>query len=451
MLIRFAVGNFRSIRDQQHFTFSTSSDRMHAASHCMRTGLKSVPRVSKAAVVFGPNGSGKTNLLCALAVMRDMVLHSTTFSAADFAERYSPFLLDRSQGRPTEFEVDVLLDRVRYRYAFAYDGRRICAERLLVFPTGKSQRWFERTLANEHGLECWAPFSNNFTGPRVMWRDATRAQALFLTTAAQLNAQQLAPLYDWFEHGLALVFGSEQRDLGHLAEYVKDQRRKHLMLEFLRGAGINVHDMRVAEAPAGGVRPLERGRLPAKPNHGEPTVIEFSHLRDDGSAVWIPLADESTGAQRLAGLFAPLLTAVQKGQVLLIDEFDLSLHPLVARYLIQLFNDPTLSKNGAQLLLTSHNTNLMDIDLLRRDEIWLMELDANAASTLLRMWHSASPPRKHELIGKRYLFGRYGAVPAIRLAKTVFESAQTVAVATAGVQRKKAVTALASLPRIPRI
>jgi hypothetical protein len=451
MLIRFAVENFRSFRNEQQFTFSTSSDRMHAATHCMRTGLKSVPRVSKAAVVFGPNGSGKTNLLTAVAVMRDMVLHSTTFSAADFAERYSPFLLDRSQGRPTEFEVDVVLDRVRYQYAFAYDGRRICAERLLVFPTGKSQRWFERTLVNEHGLECWAPFSNNFTGPRAMWRDATRAQALFLTTAAQLNARQLAPLFDWFEHGLAVVFGSEKLDLGHLAESVKDDRRKRVLLEFLRGAGIKMHDVRIAEPPAAAIRPVERGRLPAKPSHGDPKAIEFSHLRDDGSVVWMPSADESTGAQRLAGLFAPLLTAVQRGQVLLIDEFDLSLHPLVARYLIQLFNDPKLSNNGAQLLLTSHNTNLMDMDLLRRDEIWLMELDANAASTLLRMWHSASPPRKHELIGKRYLFGRYGAVPAIRLADTVREAAETVAVATTGSQRKKADTSLAAVPRIPRI
>jgi len=389
--------------------------------------------------------------LTAVSVMRDIVLHSTTFSTADFAERYSPFLLDRSQGRPTEFEVDVVLDRVRYRYAFAYDGRRICAERLLVFPTGKSQRWFERTLVNEHGLECWAPFSNNFTGPRAMWRDATRAQALFLTTAAQLNARQLAPLFDWFEHGLALVFGSEKLDLGHLAESVKDDRRKRVLLEFLRGAGIKVHDVRIAEPPAAAIRPVERGRLPAKVSHGDPKAIEFSHLREDGSAVWMPSVDESTGAQRLAGLFAPLLTAVQKGQVLLIDEFDLSLHPLVARYLIQLFNDPNLSNNGAQLLLTSHNTNLMDMDLLRRDEIWLMELDANAASTLLRMWHSASPPRKHELIGKRYLFGRYGAVPVIRLADTVREAAETVAVATAGSQRKKADTTLGDVPGIPRI
>jgi AAA15 family ATPase/GTPase len=142
---------------------------------------------------------------------------------------------------------------------------------------------------------------------------------------------------------------------------------------------------------------------------------------------------------------------LQKGQLLLIDEFDLSLHPLVARYLIQLFNDPNLSKNGAQLLLTSHNTNLMDIDLLRRDEIWLMELDGNAASTLLRMWHSASPPRKHELIGKRYLFGRYGAVPAIRLKETALEAARTVAVPSAGVQRKEAAPSLAGLSRIPRI
>jgi AAA15 family ATPase/GTPase len=140
--------------------------------------------------------------------------------------------------------------------------------------------------------------------------------------------------------------------------------------------------------------------------------LEFSHSRG-GSLVWLPAADESAGTQRLVGLFGPLLAAIEHGKLLLIDEFDVSLHPLVARYLIQLINDPTVSGHGAQLLLTSHNTTLMDVNVLRRDEIWLMALDADDASHLSPVWRSRLPPRKHELIGKGYLRGRYGAIPAI--------------------------------------
>ena len=405
---------------------------MHAATHCMRTGLKSVPRVSKTAVIFGPNGGGKTNLIGAISMMRDLVLHSTTFSSGEFAQRYSPFLLDNAERQPTEFEVDVLLNNVRYQYSFAYDQRRICAERLLVFPTGKAQRWFERTVMNEFGLECWAPFSNSFIGPRAMWRDATRAQALFLTTAAQLNSRQLEPLFNWFEHGLALVFASSKVDLAHVAQCVQDAARKQSMLELLRGAGIHVHDLRVTDASGPSMRPaqrqVEQWRPPPEKQSATPSgqpVLEFSHLREDGAVVWMRSTDESTGVQRLAGLVGPLLTAMHRGQLLLIDEFDLSLHPLVARFLLALVNDPELSPHGAQLLLTSHNTTLMDMDILRRDEIWLMELDAKDGSVLRRMWHSSSPPRKHELIGKRYLYGRYGAVPEIRLPELVVKPAPT--------------------------
>ena len=417
MMIRFAVRNFRSIHSEQSLTFSTSSDRLLASTHCLRTGLRAVPRVSKSAVIFGPNGGGKSNFVGALSVMRDLVLRSTTFSAADFAARYDPFLFDGSEGSPTEFEVDVVLGKVRYRYAFAHDARRIVWERLLVYPTGKSQRWFERHVNEAGDGENWAPFSNNFTGPRSMWRNATRSQALFLTTAAQLNAKQLMPLFEWFETGLA-VFAGEDNDPVKMAANIQDESRKKVMLDFLRSAGIRVQDARVSERKTAAHRHPEPWQGGAQARGFSPNVtVEFSHLRDDGSVVWIQSTDESSGMQRLVCLFGPLFTAVEQGQLLLVDEFDLSLHPLVSRYLIQFVNDPRLSKRGAQLLLTSHNSTLMDMDVLRRDEIWLMELDDKQASILLRMWHSPSPPRKNELIGKRYLYGRYGAVPRIEPAR----------------------------------
>jgi AAA15 family ATPase/GTPase len=128
--------------------------------------------------------------------------------------------------------------------------------------------------------------------------------------------------------------------------------------------------------------------------------------------VWLQSAYEAAGIHRLFALIGPLLAAIETGKLLVVDEFDTNLHPLVARFLINFVNDPNVSDRGTQLLVVSHNTTLMDLDMLRRDEIWLTELDGSHAtnlSTLLR-----SSPRKREHIAKGYLRGRYGAVPAIQ-------------------------------------
>jgi len=245
-----------------------------------------------------------------------------------------------------------------------------------------------------------------------MWRKATRPKALFLTTAAQLNSEQLAPLLDWVEHRLEILFPGDMTDVNRIAMRIQDETFKTRVLELLSAVDIHVDDVRFAEqdpsradpTPPPGAGFLRRGSAHRS--------IEFLHARDGLVPMWLDSVFEAAGTQRLIGLFGPLLQAVENGKLLLIDEFDASLHPLVARFLIHLINDPRVSNKGAQLLLTSHNTTLMDLDILRRDEIWLVQLDDKHASNLLPLLRSS--PRKHELIAKNYLKGRYGAVPLIR-------------------------------------
>ena len=412
MLIGFKIRNFRSFLSQQSFSFASSSDRMHESTHCMRTGMKSVPRVSKAAIIFGPNASGKTNLLVAVATLRDLILHSTSFTDAQLSERYTPFLFGPSVEQPTEFELDVLLGDIRYRYSMSYDADHIVSERLLVYRTGKSQRWFERAFDSSTRADAWAPFSPNFNGPREMWRKATRPQALFLTAAAQLNSRQLAPLLHWVEHCLDVVFPSDLEDLTRVVTQIRHDEFKSRLLATLRAVDFAVDGVRVSERES---TPPEFG-LP-RPGGGHATkgaarpVIEFLYACDGRPAVWMQPDFEAAGTQRVFALLGPLLAAIDQGKLLLIDEFDTSLHPLVARFLIQLITDPATSGRGAQLLITSHNTTLMDLDILRRDEIWLMHLDDTRASGLSPLLRSS--PRKRELIAKGYLRGRYGAVPQI--------------------------------------
>jgi hypothetical protein len=391
MLIGFKFQNFRSFLTEQAFGFVTSSDRMHEATHLMSTGMKAVPRVSKSAIAFGPNASGKTNLLVAFATMRELMLNSTALTEAQFRERYTPFRF--GPGRPTTFEIDVLLDRVRYRYMFSHDAQRVVSERLLVYRTGKSQRWFERHYNAATQKDEWAPFSPSLNGPREMWRKATRPNTLFLTTAVQHNCRQLAPLMHWMEHRLEILFPTDLADLNRFVVRVQDSGFKARVLELLRASDIQVADIRVTH--------------PAGPR----STIEFLYTRPGWSPVWLDSVFEAAGTHRLMGLLVPLLDAIEHGKLLMVDEFDTSLHPLVARFLVRLINDPAVSRKGAQLLLTSHNTTLMDLEFLRRDEIWLVELNDKHTSTLSPLQRSR--PRKHELVAKNYLKGRYGAVPSI--------------------------------------
>jgi AAA15 family ATPase/GTPase len=411
MLIGFRFQNFRSFLAEQSFSFSTSSDRTHESTHLIETGMKAVPRISKAGIVFGPNASGKTNLLIALATFRDLILHSNGYSDSQFSEKHTPYRFGPSMSQATEFEIDVLLDQVRYRYAISYDSQRIRSERLLVYRTGKSQRWFERRFDENANRESWAPFSPNFNGPREMWRKATRPQALFLTTAAQLNSEQLSPLLTWFEHRLEILFPGDISDVNRIARRMQDEAFKNRVLELLNAVDIHVDDVRVAEQDQPRAEDPPPGA--AFPRQGAASrSIEFLHARDGLVPMWLDSMFEAAGTQRLIALFGPLLQAVENGRLLLIDEFDASLHPLVARFLIRLINDPRVSCKGAQILLTSHNATLMDLELLRRDEIWLVQLDDKHASNLMPLLRSS--PRKHELIAKNYLKGRYGAVPLIR-------------------------------------
>jgi hypothetical protein len=333
MLIGFTLKNFRSFLSEQSFSFVGSSDRTHESSHCMRTGMKAVPRVLKAAVVFGANASGKTNLLLAIATLRDFMLHSTSFTDAQLRERYTPFLFGSSADRPTEFEIDLLLGDVRYRYAMAYNAEHITSERLLVYRTGKSQRWFERVFEPSTLTDVWAPFSPNFNGPREMWRKATRRQALFITAAAQLNSQQLAPLLHWVEHCLDIVFPSDLVDLSRVAAQIRDDDFKARLVSLLRTVDILVDDVRVAEPEVG---PGDAGALRGGGGHPAKQlprpVIEFLYARKDWHPVWMDSLFEAAGTHRLFALFGPLLAAIDEGKLLLIDEFETSLHPLIARF-----------------------------------------------------------------------------------------------------------------------
>ncbi len=390
MLVGFSVGNFRSFRDPQYCGFVASFDDAHEATHCLATGVKALPRLTRTAALFGANGSGKSNLFEALRTMRLLVLHSTSLSDEQFAAAYAPFRLGDSEREPTVFGIDLLLRGIRYHYTFAYDAKHIVAESLHVHHSRKSQRWFGRQRDGS-GVESWSAFSPSMHGPREVWRKATHAKALFLTAAGRQKAPQLQDILQWFEQDCTVLSGED--DTEALIASLGQPAFKTRLLDVLKVVDVQIEDMRVS------------------PGEAKPTV-ELLHRHPGTLPIWLDFAHEAAGIRRLVHLLGPLLDAIDRGTFIAIDELNRSLHPLLVRFLLRMIHDPHVSRGTAQLMVSTHNTGLMDLELLRRDEIWLLELDERRASRLGSLLRKS--PRKHEKVAKNYLRGSFGAIPIIR-------------------------------------
>jgi uncharacterized protein len=414
MIIDFRAQNFRSIRDTTTLSFVASPDASLRATHCLATGIKSVPWVTRGAAIYGANASGKSNLIFALGTMSTMVRSSTTVAETQFSEWYTPFRLDQEMfAQPTEFEVNLLLAGIRYEYGFNYDGQRIREEWLTVYRTGKGQKWFDRVWDESRGEEVWGSFSTHFVGPRETWRKATRPQALFLTTAAQLNSELLKPLFDWFSEGLLIVNAVGLLGLGLTLQRFDEVGFKERVLEVLRAADIHISDIRIEKKAGQQFNfQFEVGKPPTVvARQGEVPDITFGHRAEGGTTEYFDRRFESTGTQMLFGMIGPLLDAIEKGKVLVVDDVDSSLHPMVTRFIVGLFHDPAVSKSDAQLWMTTHDTSLLNADVMRRDQFWFVDKDARQASVLVPLTDFS--PRKNEALERGYLRGRYGGLPFI--------------------------------------
>ncbi len=415
MLIEFRVKNFRSLRDEQVLSLVASTDKTLLDTHALDTGLKAAPHLLKSAVVYGANASGKSNLIKALQFMRGVVLESAALQPGQTFDRLHPFRLDATSGRlPTEFEVTFILDGVRYQYGFAMTTQRIVSEHLLVYKSFKPQRWFERHFDAESGKDVYE-FGPGLKGAKNLWEGATRPNALFLSTAVQLNSDALRAVFDWFANRLVII--NEQAPLSpqFSVQMLKQETQRKAICEFLRAADISIADIEVATQQAT-VRNIHVDLSTGKHQEevGEQSVdeVKFHHITEHGEVVF-DLMDESSGTRNLLFLTGPILDILNKGLTLVVDELDTSLHTLLVQALVRLFHRPEVNTGGAQLVFTTHDTSLLDAyGLFRRDQIWFVERRPDQSSTLYPLLDFS--PRKNEALERGYLQGRYGALPFLR-------------------------------------
>lgn len=408
MLLDFRLRNFRSIRDEQGLNLIASSDRELADTHLAATGLKAAPRAVRSAVIYGPNASGKSTVLRGLDYLRSVVAESATVIQPGQTYNVQPFRLDAaSTDQPTEFEITFLLDGVRHQYAFAMTAQRFVRESLLVYRSSKPTQLFSRQWTDGDAYDY--EFSAYLSGPRKLWQDSTRSNALFLSTAAQLNSEVLGPVFQWIVRSFMFLPAGAAFPPEITTALLTTEEGQLAVREFLSGADISIANVRAVSHK--GVRAqwvMGATGLQASQEEHEVLLPVFEHTTSQGSATF-EFHDESEGTQRLFGLIAPVLDCLREGRVLVVDELDGSLHTLLVRRLVTMFHTPALNPNGAQLIFTTHDTSLLDPHLFRRDQIWFTEKDADQATRVYPLTDFS--PRKQEALERGYLSGRYGAVP----------------------------------------
>ena len=409
MLIEFRVGNFRSIRDVQAFSMVASSDREHAETHIHKTGLKALPNALRSAVVYGANASGKTTLLAALDYMRAVVAESATVIQPGQTYNVQKFRLDDSFAEePTFFEMTFMLVGVRHQYAFEMTQQKIVSESLVIYQTSKPTQVFTRELREDfHHYE----FGSYLKGPKKLWQEATRDNALFLSTAAQLNSEQLSAIYRWLTTGIVFLPAQTQFNFEMTTALLSTKSGQERVQEFLTAADISIAEISTAERKGIQLQFNPSNTPHTTQEEREFRVPVFKHVTPKGSAT-LELGEESTGTQRLFGLAAPVIDVLREGRVLVVDELDGSLHPLLVRQLIEMFHNNSLNINGAQLVFSTHDTSLLDQSLLRRDQVWFVEKDQDQATNIYPLTDFS--PRKNEALEKGYLMGRYGSIPFFR-------------------------------------
>jgi len=310
------------------------------------------------------------------------------------------------------FEVSFLVEATRYTYGFVVGDASVEEEWLFAWPNHRKQVWFER----EGGQFA---FGEHLRGPNEAVKEVTRQNALFLSVAAQHGHTQLLPLYSWFRaispvnipglgypmfrhESTADVFFPPEDDQPMLFPRAELEGSLLTRLrQLLRAADFGIVDIKRVDTER-----EYRGRAARQRR----ILLQHQERNEDS---WLDLEEESAGTKTVFRMAPAVFRTLDVGGLLLVDELESSLHPLLGLAIVQMFNSLQANPRNAQVVFTTHDTNLLGTTLgdppLRRDQVWFTEKDKEGASKLYPL--TDFKPRKSENLERGYLQGRYGAIP----------------------------------------
>lgn len=416
MLIEFSVSNYRSFREKQTLSM-VATPRLSKKRNVFKPVVKGekIPALLKVAAIYGPNASGKSSLIKAIGMMREIFFEAPT-AAKESLLPAQPFRFDPAlKEQPSRFEYNFIKGGLRYQFTLALTQRRIVEETLFAYPKGKESLMYSRTFGA--GGEVYVYGEDLEGGKQVheAWRKLTSPKVLFISQAVANSSEDLTQLkqpLSWFSENLLIVEQDTMRGWS-LASRSILQDNPALASDlggFLQEIDIPVSNIRtesqedISSAFFSAEKQLSREDF-AKLNACQTTLTHTSVL---GSAEF-DFSEESGGTQNLMGFWLPWVKTENGGSLLAVDELDSSLHPKIVADLIEKHLDSGID---SQLIFTTHDTHLMNAKILRRDQFWITERDAYGATNLFSIHDFEG--REGEDIEKRYFEGRYRGLPLIR-------------------------------------
>lgn len=402
MLLQFSIKNFRTFKDKVTLSLIASNyDRDTREEENIYIDKKNGFRILKSAVIYGANASGKSKLLDAFSFVRNFILNSSKESQKGERIKVESFLLsEETANMPSEFEVIFIENEVLFRYGFEVTGEKVVSEWLFNKPKTKEVELFYRDGNN------FETHQRNFSkGRTVVNEGLVRDNALLLSVAAQFNEITAMTVLDWFKKNAIISGLNDYAYQENTVDKLKDLTNKKRVLSLLKAADIGIEDLVILK--------IDSGEYKDKPfNSVRILKNKYSDKKKAGSVSFYLSLDESEGTKKYFYILGPILDALENGGILMVDELDSKLHPNLVCKIISLFYSKEFNKSNAQLIFNTHDTNLLNSGLFRRDQIWFTDKNRYGEAKLYSLADFKSDEvRKNDPFEENYIRGKYGAVP----------------------------------------
>ncbi|WP_294737295.1 ATP/GTP-binding protein [uncultured Flavobacterium sp.] len=426
MILQFSIKNYKTFKEKATLSFIASNyDKETREDENIYYNERFGFRLLKSAVVFGANASGKSKLFEAFRFMKRYIRNSSKEGQKGDEIDVDPFRLNSlTENEPSEFEITFIHRDVQYRYGFEVTRSEVISEWLYQKRKIKEVELFYR---DDTGVEL---HERNFSkGKRIVKEELLRENALLISVAAQFNDVTSIEVLEWFKGLINLSGLDESGYKGFTVSKADDLVEKIKILNLLKAADLGIKDIQPKrldldklpkdlpeEIKNKILREVEEekaeffsGVLTAHDKHDEEgnsiDGVQFS-LEDD----------ESSGTRKFFALTGPILDVLKNGYILVVDELDSKLHPNLVCKIVSLFNSKEFNPNNAQLIFNTHNTNLLNSGLFRRDQIWFTEKNKFGEAKLFSLADFKSKDvNKKDPFEEHYIDGRYGAIPFLGL------------------------------------
>lgn len=411
MLIEFSVKNYLSFKDKVTFSMEKGiGNELHNNFFSFNENIE----LLNTAAIYGANASGKTNLIKALAFSILFVRNSSMKPLGEKIGNAIPFLFDEeSKNQKSDFEFIFIANKIKYKYFFSVDSSRVYDESLDAYYTQKPTNIFKRTNTNNY-------IFNSDKGILEEISKKNTDNKLFLATATTWNYDKTRDAFLWFCNSINTYSNLLQLNRISPQLYSDDEELRKFAIKILRNTDILINNISVdyeekelfTSFPDSLNNQINRGgiKVPRYKIELEHEVIDEQNEKHYYS---LDLSSESSGTQVLFAFIPFLRSAFKEQQILIVDELEKSIHPIIVEKIVELFNNENINVAKSQLIFTTHAVNLLNLDLLRRDQIWFTEKNSKNGSSDLYCLDSFSVNKK-ENIQKGYINGRYGAIPFVK-------------------------------------